>query len=78
MNTEVCSARTGRKPMEFLMLALATAIPTVGIGLVIFLLAYFLSNKRVIVGVLSTGGTVESVKLKASAADLEDIRDGMG
>jgi predicted Zn finger-like uncharacterized protein len=48
----------------------------IGVGL-IFLVIYFLSRRGVIIGVVSTGGTVESMKLKASDAQLETIREGM-
>ena len=63
------------KPLEFLVLGLFT-LPLLGLGL-IFLLVYFFAKRRVIVGVVSSGGTVESVKLKATVDHLDDIREGM-
>ena len=43
----------------------------------IFVLVFFFGKKRTIVGAVSAGSTVESVKLKAKAANIEDIREGM-
>lgn len=63
------------KPLEWLGLGV-TLLPFFGIGL-IFLIAYLFAKKRIIVGVLSDGGTMESVKLKAKAANLEDVHEGM-
>jgi len=63
------------KPLEYLILGLLT-LPLFGLGL-IFILVYFFAKKRVIIGVVSTGGTVESVKLKATDGHTDDIRDGM-
>jgi predicted Zn finger-like uncharacterized protein len=63
------------KPMELLILGLAT-IALFGLG-IIFLIAYLLAKKRVIVGIVSDAGEPESLKLKASTEQLEDIREGM-
>ncbi|HUR55733.1 MAG TPA: hypothetical protein VMZ71_16465, partial [Gemmataceae bacterium] len=64
-----------QKPLELLILGLMTLIMLVGI---VFLIVYFFfSKKRVIVGVISSGGTVESLKLKATEDDLADIKAGM-
>ncbi len=63
------------KPVELLILGLVT-LPLFGFG-IILIIVYFLSRRRVIIGVISTGGTAESVKLKASDDELEEIRDGM-
>lgn len=63
------------KPVELLILGLLT-LPFFGFGLIL-IIVYFLSRRRVIVGVISNGGTAESVKLKASDDELEEIRDGM-
>ncbi len=63
------------KPLEFLVLGLVT-LPLFGLGLV-FILVYFLSKKRIVIGVVSSGGTVESVKLKANTDTLDDVREGM-
>jgi predicted Zn finger-like uncharacterized protein len=62
------------KPVELLVLGLMT-LP-IGIGLVL-LIVYFFARRRVIIGVVSTGGTVESVKLKANDDELAEIREGM-
>lgn len=64
-----------QKPVELLLIGLMT-LPLFGLGL-IFFIVYFFAKKRVIVGVLSTAGTVEVLKLKANKDDLSDIRDGM-
>jgi predicted Zn finger-like uncharacterized protein len=64
-----------QKPLELLLLGLIL-LPALGLGL-IFFVVYFFSKKRAIVGVLSTGGTVEVLKLKANADDLSDIKSGM-
>jgi hypothetical protein len=63
------------KPMEWLGIGMAL-LPIFGIGL-IFLIAYLFAKKRIIVGVLSDGHTLESVKLKAKPANIEDVREGM-
>ena len=63
------------KPLEMLVLGLAT-LPLFGLG-IIFIVMYFIGRRRVIVGVVSCGGTVESLKLKATDDQLEDIREGM-
>ena len=63
-----------QKPLELLILGLATLVMLVGI---VFIIIYFFSKKRVIVGVISSGGTVESLKLKATADDLAEIKAGM-
>ncbi|WP_439626717.1 hypothetical protein [Gemmata sp.] len=44
---------------------------------VVLLVAYFLSKRRITLGVGATGGTVESLKLKADEDSLEEIRAGM-
>lgn len=63
------------RPMEFLGLGVAL-LPIFGIGL-IFLILFFVLKKRIVVGVLSDGHTLEWVKLKGNFDMLEDIRDGM-
>ena len=63
------------KPMELLVLGLAT-LPLFGLGLV-FILIYFFSRRRVVIGVVSVGGTVESLKLKANDDELAELREGM-
>ncbi len=62
------------KPMEYLILGLLLLIVLVGI---IFLLMFLFSSRRVIVGVISTGGTVEALKLKVSPKQIEQIKEGM-
>lgn len=47
---------------------------TVGIVSVVL---YIVSRKRVILGVISTGGTVETIKLKVNADELTDILEGV-
>ncbi|MBA4189896.1 MAG: hypothetical protein C0467_18080 [Planctomycetaceae bacterium] len=62
------------KPLEFLVLGLFT-LPIWGLGL-IFLIVYLFSKKRLIIGVVSSGGTVESLKVKADDKTIKDIRNG--
>lgn len=68
--------------LMLLMLAFTKAdvtVPLVMFGLigVVFIILYFVSNRRVVIGVISTGGTGEVVKLKANENQLADIREGM-
>lgn len=81
------------KPIEFLGFAFSCVVfglpffaardvpVVVPLGLLglalIFVLVFFFGKKRTIVGAVSAGSTVESVKLKAKAANIEDIREGM-
>ena len=44
---------------------------------VVMLVVYFISKRRITLGVGATGGTVESLKLKADEDSLEEIRAGM-
>ena len=63
-----------QKPVELLVLGLATLIAVIGI---VILIVYFFSKKRVLVGVLSTAGTVEVLKLKANEDDVAELKAGM-
>jgi predicted Zn finger-like uncharacterized protein len=63
-----------QKPVELLILGIATLIAVIGI---VLLIIYFTSRKRVIVGVLSTAGTVEVLKLKANEDDVAELKAGM-
>ncbi|MFO0825785.1 MAG: hypothetical protein U0792_22140 [Gemmataceae bacterium] len=62
------------KPTEFLALGLATLIIW-GLG-IIFLLIYLFSKKRIIIGVMSSAGTAEALKIKVDDKTLKDIRQG--
>lgn len=62
------------KPTEFLALGMATLVVW-GLGL-IFLLIYLFSKKRIIIGVVSSAGTAEALKIKVDEKTLKDIRQG--
>lgn len=62
------------KPWYLLVIGLITLPLIVGL---FFLIGYFVAKKQIIVGVVSAGGNVEALKVKAKGASLEEIRAGM-
>ncbi len=63
-----------QKPVELLILGLATLFIVVGI---VFIIAFFLARRRFIIGIISTGGTEETLKLKASGSEMEELQEAV-